>query len=550
MTNVLLVFPSFNPNSFWSFRGACEVWGAHWPAPPLGLITVAALLPQSWICRLVDRNSEELTDEHWAWADLVMTGGMRPQQPDVISLIERARALGKPICIGGPDATSSPHFFADANFLVLGEAENIIDEFVAAWDAGIRTGRFEAAKFQVDVTKTPVPRYDLLNFKNYLYPGVQFSRGCPFNCEFCDIIELYGQVPRAKTNDQILQELDRLYELGHRGHVDFVDDNLIGNKKALKRLLPKLQAWQEQRNYPFKFSTEASINLADDAELLMMMRAANFFAVFIGIESPDTKTLLAAQKKQNTRRALQESIFTIYSAGIFVLAGFIIGFDTDGDEVADAMADCIDATSIPVCMVGLLTALPNTQLTRRLEGEGRLYPGYDEVLPDHGDQCTGGLNFIPTRPRRGILEDYKQVLAKVYEPEAFFKRVSKAAQALKAPARGWSAAPATMTRDLLPFGRLVWRLLARDRALIMPVLRCLSTCDLKNLLAIEYVLMMTALYLHLGSFASHVIAQLERQIRAIDAGEYDEPSRANMKPTEHVPEKLVDFSEPGHAQAS
>jgi radical SAM superfamily enzyme YgiQ (UPF0313 family) len=258
---------------------------------------------------------------------------------------------------------------------------------------------------------------------------VQFSRGCPFNCEFCDIIELYGRMPRAKTNEQMLAELDTLYRLGHRGHVDFVDDNLIGNKKALKRFLPALSAWQKQRFYPFQFSTEASMNLPDDAELLRMLPEANFFLVFVGIESPDTATLISMQKKQNTRRSLADSVHRIYQAGMVVIAGFIVGFDTEDLSVADTMADCIEATSIPVAMVGLLTALPNTQLTRRLEKEGRLLP----LATNKGDQCSAGLNFITLRPRRDVLADFRAILQNVYDPAAYFERVRTLGRMLDRP---------------------------------------------------------------------------------------------------------------------
>jgi radical SAM superfamily enzyme YgiQ (UPF0313 family) len=294
---------AFHPNSFWSFGAACEAAGARCPAPPLGLITLAALLPQTWEFRLINRNAEPLDDADILWADLVMTGGMLPQQVDTLAIVYRCKDLGIPVCVGGPDPTSSPHLYDAADFLVLGEAEGVIDAFVAAWTRGERKGIFRAEKFQADLSKSLVPRFDLLDFKHYLFVGIQFSRGCPFNCEFCDIIELYGRVPRTKTNEQMVAELDRLYTLGYRGHLDFVDDNLIGNKKALKRLLPVLKAWQQKNRYPFKFSTEASINLADDPELLMMMSEANFFAIFVGIESPDSDTLISTQKKQNARRS-------------------------------------------------------------------------------------------------------------------------------------------------------------------------------------------------------------------------------------------------------
>src|SRR5487761_151183 len=315
---VLLICPRFSGQSFWNFTAACEVYGARFPAAPLGLITVAALLPASWQCRLINRNTEELTQADLDWADLVMTGGMLPQRPDTQAVIALAQKHGKPVVVGGPDATSSPEAYSAADFQVLGEAEGVIDAFIAAWQAGARQGLFEAEKFTIDVTKTPIPRYDLLHRSQYVFYGVQFSRGCPFTCEFCDIIELYGRVPRAKTNVQMLAELDELYRLGYRGHVDFVDDNLIGNKKDVKTFLTELARWHEAHDYPFEFTTEASLNLADDAELLVLLNRANFVGVFVGIESPDPATLIAMRKKQNTRRSIAESIHRIYASGLFV----------------------------------------------------------------------------------------------------------------------------------------------------------------------------------------------------------------------------------------
>jgi len=335
--NVLMIYPRFGAGTFWNFAAACELFNARYPTTPLGLITVAALLPRTWTVRLVDRNIEELADGDLEWADLVMTGGMLPQYFDTIAIIELCRTRGKPVVVGGPGVTSVPQLYSKANFQVLGEAEGIIDKFVEAWDAGASDGVFEAEKFTIDVTKSPVPRFDLLKVEHYLYVGVQFSRGCPFTCEFCDIIELYGRVPRAKTNAQMLHELETLYRLGYRGHVDFVDDNLIGNKKAVKAFLPELKTWLEQHNYPFEFTTEASLNLADDADLLKLLNEANFIGVFMGIESPDTSTLIAMRKKQNTRRDIAQSIHMIYAAGLYVTAGFIVGFDSERGSVANQL---------------------------------------------------------------------------------------------------------------------------------------------------------------------------------------------------------------------
>src|SRR5262245_2108447 len=447
--NILLVYPRFLDRSFWNYKATCEATGARYPAAPLGLITLAALLPRDWNLRLINRNTEELTDADIAWADVVMTGGMLMQQIDTLALIDRIQARGKPVAVGGPDISSSPHVYAKADFKVIGEAEAITKDLVAAIRRGERSGTFEAEKFQADVTKSPIPRFDLLKFDHYLHIGVQFSRGCPFTCEFCDIIELYGRVPRAKTNAQMLAELDALYDCGYRGHVDFVDDNMIGNKKALKRFLPELVAWQKQRGYPFEFSTEASVNLADDDELLGMLTAANFFAVFVGIETPDPATLVVASKKQNTRRDLVASIHKIYDAGMFVTAGFIVGFDGEKSGAGQAISSFIKESAIPICMVGLLYALPNTQLTRRLTREGRLFPNHDVIVSQDGDQCTLGLNFETTRPRQEILRDAQSIISGIYEAKAYFARVRHVGLALDCSQHRTPLSPGKGLRDLL-----------------------------------------------------------------------------------------------------
>src|SRR6185312_4971995 len=348
--------------------------------------------------------------------------GMLPQRNDALRVIDMCRASGKPVVVGGPDVTSSPGFYSEADFQVLGEAEEIMDDFLAAWRNGDRNGVFKAEMGKTDVTKSPTPRFDLLNLKHYLHVGVQFSRGCPFTCEFCDIIELYGRVPRTKTTPQMLAELDELYRLGYRGHVDFVDDNLIGNKKAVKAFLPELAKWLEAHDYPFEFTTEASLNLADDAELLVLLNRANFVGVFVGIESPDPATLIAMRKKQNTRRSIAQSSHKIYAAGIFVHAGFIVGFDSEKESMAEAMVDLIEEAAIPVCMVGLLYALPNTQLARRLEREARLHPHLERKDRNDlkgADQCTMGLNFETLRPREENLADYVHILRRIYDPVAY-----------------------------------------------------------------------------------------------------------------------------------
>jgi radical SAM superfamily enzyme YgiQ (UPF0313 family) len=514
--NVLMIYPRFSAGSFWNYSVTAELLGARYPTIPLGLITLAALLPREWMIRLVNRNTETVTDADFDWADLVMTGGMLFQQADSLQLITLAHAHGKPIAIGGPDATASPHIYADADFLVLGEAEGIVDKFIAAWEAGARTGSFRAPKYQVDVSKSPIPRFDLLKFKDYLFMGVQFSRGCPFTCEFCDIIELYGRVPRTKTTPQMLAELDTLYALGYRGHVDFVDDNLIGNKKAVRAFLPHLKAWQEEHNFPFEFSTEASVNLADDHQLLALMRECGFFTVFVGIESPDPYTLVAMKKKQNTRRSLVESVHQIYEAGLFVSAGFILGFDSETGSVARPMADFIEEAAIPVAMVGLLYALPTTQLTRRLISEHRLYEGYDSHPEGTGDQCVRGLNYETARPRREILDDYRQVLSRIYDPPVFCARVERLIGRLKCNARPQQYSTDDLRRGhgIETIQRMVkWFPEWRD-LLWRTFLRCYEI----NPGAVRQTVMLLALFLHLGPYARQIITETEKSIADIDSG--------------------------------
>ncbi len=532
--NVLLVAPAFPPNTYWKLSAACAVAGARHPQIPLGLITVAALLPTNWTCRLVDRNVAALTNADLDWADLVMTGGMNVQRSDCLRVIALAQARGKTVVVGGPDVTSEPDAYLSADFQVCGEAESVIGLLVAALQDGQRRGKFVSPRSSVDITRTPPPRFDLLRRRDYLNYSVQFSRGCPFTCEFCDIIELYGRVPRVKTVSQVLGELERLYEAGYRGHVDFVDDNFIGNKKAVKGLLPALAQWQRRRRYPFWFTTEASLNLADDEELLQSMRDANFGAVFVGIESPNTDTLVATRKKQNTRRRIADSVHRIHAAGLFVLAGFIVGFDGEQGDIAPAMIACIEESDIPVCMAGLLIALPNTQLYLRLEREGRLFPWSliaDRSRESGGDQCTLGLNFETQRPRRLVLHDYKQVIDAIYRPGFYFGRVRRLAASLRHwPPHG--AASETPARwHLLGLDDQAWRLLGRlllGAARVGPttffeIVRIMIWTARQQPELLHVVGLLAAMYLHLGPFARTVSAAAARQISDIDGGNWRSP---------------------------
>jgi radical SAM superfamily enzyme YgiQ (UPF0313 family) len=455
-TKCLLISPRFSEFSYWNYREVCELFGARYPAAPLGLVTVAALLPQEWTIRLLDLNVRAMDTALLDWADIVMTGGMIPQQRNLLALIDLCHARGKRIVVGGQDPTSQPELYAGADYLVLDEGEMTIPKFLADLEAGATRGIYRSEE-KPDVSRSPTPRFDLLELDKYLHVGIQFSRGCPFNCEFCDIIELYGRRPRTKTPRQVLDELERLYGLGYRGHVDLVDDNFIGNKKAVMAFLPELLTWSRAHDFPFYFSTEATLNLADDPKLVAMMEAVDFRWLFIGIETPDKELLVRTQKKQNTRSPIVESVQRLNAHGMVVTAGFILGFDGETRGAADAIVECVEAAGISMAMVGLLTALPNTQLTRRLAREGRLPDGYSVQRPGEVDQATAGLNFTPARPRAEILEDFASILRRLYSPKPYFDRVLTLVSRLRRQPKQLGA-PRGRWAEIAALGAVIWRL--------------------------------------------------------------------------------------------
>src|SRR5688500_902705 len=456
MMRCLLISPRFSEYSYWNYREVCELFGARYPAAPLGLITVAALLPPEWEIRLLDLNVQEMDPGLVDWADIVMTGGMVPQQRNLLALIDFVHARGKRIAVGGQDPTSQPAVYAAADYLVLDEGEMTIPALLADLQRGATRGTYRSAD-KPDVTRTPAPRFDLLDLGKYLHIGIQFSRGCPFNCEFCDIIELYGRKPRTKAPAQVLRELEGLYRLGYRGHVDLVDDNFIGNKKAVMALLPELLTWSRARGFPFYFSTEATLNLADDLRLVEMMQANDFRWLFIGIETPDKELLALTQKKQNTRSPIVESAHRLNAHGMVVTAGFILAFDGERHGAGDAIVQCVQEAGISMAMVGLLTALPNTQLTRRLAREGRLAEDYAVQRPGEVDQATSGLNFTPARPRAEILDEFASILRRLYSPKPYFDRVMTLVGRLRRQPKQLGA-PRGRWAEIVALGTVTWRL--------------------------------------------------------------------------------------------
>ncbi|WP_341901306.1 B12-binding domain-containing radical SAM protein [Synechococcus sp. UW140] len=418
----LFVYPEF-PKTFWSYEKILELVNRKVLLPPLGLVTVAALLPQQWQMKLVDRNVREVTEEEWNWAELVVISGMIVQKSDMAVQIAKAKERGLPVAVGGPFASSTPDApeLNLADFKVLDEGEITLPMFIEAIERGDTNGRFSSNGEKPDVTSTPVPRFDLLELDAYDSMSVQFSRGCPFQCEFCDIIVLYGRKPRTKNPEQLIAELQALYDLGWRRSIFLVDDNFIGNKRNAKLLLPAMREWLSERGYPFSFATEASVDLAADEELLQLMAECRFESVFLGIETPDEASLSVAGKHQNTRSSLEEAVDRITSYGIRVMAGFIIGFDGEQAGAGDRIVRFVSLTGIPAAMMGMLQALPNTGLWHRLEKEGRLI---QEKADAKGVNQTNLLNFVPTRPIREIANEYVQAFCQLYEPNAYIDRVT------------------------------------------------------------------------------------------------------------------------------
>ena len=422
----LLVYPVF-PKTFWSYDKILELIDRKVLLPPLGLITVAGILPQEWEFKLVDRNIRSVTEAEWGWADLVIFSAMIVQKQDLLEQIKEAKQRGQLVAVGGPYATSVPDesLNAGADFLVLDEGEITLPIFAEALAKGETQGVIRATD-KPDVTTTPIPRYDLLELDAYDSMSVQFSRGCPFQCEFCDIIVLYGRKPRTKTPAQLLKELDFLYELGWRRGVFMVDDNFIGNKRNVKLLLKELKIWQAKHQYPFRFNTEASVDLATDQELMDLMVDCNFDAVFLGIETPDEDSLALTKKFQNTRNSLTDTVDKIIRSGLRPMAGFIIGFDGEKKGAAQRIINFVESAAIPTAMFGMLQALPNTALWYRLEQEERLLDNDKQDINQ-----TTLLNFVPTRPIEDIAQEYIETFWELYDPNRYLDRVYRCFLKLK-----------------------------------------------------------------------------------------------------------------------
>jgi radical SAM superfamily enzyme YgiQ (UPF0313 family) len=413
---ILLVYPQY-PVTFWSFKYALKFISKNASLPPLGLMTVAAMLPAEWEVRLVDKNVKTLSDADLRWADYVFLSAMSIQRESAERIILRCKSLGVKMIAGGPLFTSVPEEFGDVDHLILNEAEITLPLFLADLKEG-NTRHIYTSPLWADLATTPVPRFDLLDKKRYASMNIQYSRGCPFDCDFCNITVLYGRMPRTKTASQVIAEMDDLYSRGWRGSVFIVDDNFIGNKGKLKKeVLPAIIAWMEKRKHPFALYTEVSINLADDAELMKLMVRAGFDQVFVGIESPNDASLAECSKLQNRNRDLIACVKKIQQAGLEVQAGFIVGFDKDPAMIFERLIEFIQESGIVTAMVGLLNAPHGTKLYHRLKQEGRL------VKSVTGDNTDFSINFIPIMKMDALLSGYKTILKTIYSPKHYYARV-------------------------------------------------------------------------------------------------------------------------------
>lgn len=424
--NILLVFPE-TPTTFWSFHHALKFVSKKSSEPPLGLLTVAAMLPESWECHLVDLNISPLTDTQLEWADYVFLSGMNVHLKSMKSVIRRCNEKGVKVVAGGPACTTDPQEFQGVDHFILNEAELTLSQFIEDVRNGSPKTYYRSDEFPA-LSHTPDPRWDLLEMRKYSAMAVQYSRGCPYNCEFCSITLLNGRKPRTKSPEKFLRELESLYQLGWRGSVFIVDDNFIGNRKKLKQeLLPALIDWSRKRNYPFNFMTEVSINLSDDDELVDLMVQAGFDSAFVGIETTHDESLTECGKSHNRHRDLVESVKNLHRRGLMVAGGFIVGFDNDPPTIFQQQIRFIQNSGIVTAMVGLLNAPSGTRLFQRMKSENRLL----RIMS--GDNTDGSTNFIPKMGYQKLVNGYKEIVRSIYSQNAYYRRVKTFLQDYQTP---------------------------------------------------------------------------------------------------------------------
>jgi len=415
--NVLLVFPKY-PDSFWSFKHALNFISKKAAVPPLGLITVSAMLPDTWRKKLVDMNVSTLRASDILWADYVFISAMYIQKDSVNYIIKECLEHQVKMVAGGPLFTQDYEDYPEISHFILNEAEITLPEFLKDLESGNPPKKVYKTSRYADLKQTPVPDYHLLSMNDYAFMNVQVSRGCPFSCDFCEITALLGHRVRMKDSSQILNELDELYKLNWRGPVVIVDDNFIGNKNEIKyHLLPEMKNWMKKHKYPFIFNSETSVNLADDDELMTLMVETGFTSTFVGIETPEENSLFECNKSQNRNRDLLQSVLKIQNAGLQVSGGFIVGFDSDTSSVFQRQIDFIQKSGIVAAMVGLLNAPKNTKLYKRLETENRL------TTDATGNNTDFSMNFIPKMNNIELQEGYKKIIKNIYEIKPYYVRI-------------------------------------------------------------------------------------------------------------------------------
>jgi len=451
--NILLVYPE-TPSTFWSFRNALRFISKKSSEPPLGLLTIAAMLPKDWTIKLIDTNVRTLKDDHIRWADYVFITGMNVHVNSMKDIIKRCNDLGVKVVAGGPACTTDDQEFEGVDHFVLNEAEATLPPFIRDLQSGCAKHFYTTEEFP-DIASTPNPRWDLLEMTKYSSMSVQYSRGCPFDCEFCSITMLNGHRPRTKRKEQFLEELETLYQQGWRGAVFIVDDNFIGNKRKLKaELLPALIQWSKHRDFPFYFTTEVSINLADDEELVRMMVEAGFKVAFVGIETPCEESLAECGKVQNRQRDLIGSVRKLHHQGLIVSGGFIVGFDHDPPSIFEQQIHFIQKAGIVTAMVGLLNAPSGTRLFNRLKSENRLLNIFS------GDNMDGSMNFIPKMDTQRLKTGYKKILTTIYSQRAYYERVKTFLREYRLPTMRFAK---PTFREIQAFLKSVWILGIRER---------------------------------------------------------------------------------------
>jgi len=414
--NILFVYPAY-PDTFWSFKHALKFISRKASSPPLGLLTVASMMPDNMEKKLIDLNIDKLSDKDIVWADYVFVTAMSIQKESVIKVIDRCNKFNRKVVAGGPLFTTCPEDFPGVDYLVLNEGEITFPRFLEDMKKG-ELKRIYKSNQWADITKTPVPLWELIDMNKYATMCLQYSRGCPFNCEFCDVTTLFGRELRVKTKEQVIRELDSIYERKWRGGVFIVDDNFIGNKKYVKKeILPAMVEWSKQRGYPFSFNTQASINLSDDEELMQLMVQAGFQSVFVGIETPNEDSLAECGKLQNRNRDMVECVKKMQSNGLEVQGGFILGFDSDPPAIFERLIKFIQKSGIVTAMVGLLNAPKGSKLYKRLVEENRLLKDFS------GDNTDYSMNFIPKMNHEYLVKGYKKVLKTIYSPKNYYDRI-------------------------------------------------------------------------------------------------------------------------------